>query len=108
MYPLEMTDIDKGGLSWICSKLGLSEPRPTTPNLEGNPASITSSDLGKRRLMLAVRGMCAGVRGEGMRALALQGTCSLAMFIPAPSPDFDMPHQEVRNSDVEMDLLFFK
>lgn len=94
LYPCaaDMGDGDKNALYWVTSKLRFS---PTPSVMEGGELFVSLSisstplsfpDPGGRNLRLCVRGMGAGAQGLDLeqRRQAIQGACSLAMFVPAP------------------------
>lgn len=106
--PQEMEEGDRNALHWISSKLCLShDPTPPMTDREGpqislstsstplsfNPSNTASNtplmctlDPRGREVRLCVRGMSVGVQGLDLeqKRRAIQGVCSLVMFVPAP------------------------
>ena len=121
LYPRhrEVGVADAEAIHWICCKLGSHDTAtPSRRDLEEDRGvvslcacsapifgAVESQPSSKQLLMLSVQGVSPtgsgwGLLGEEQRRLAMQGTCSLIMFVPAPldvnaDPQVSKPHSEI-------------
>lgn len=124
-HPPELRERDRSALHWINSKLRLAHG-PSTPSVtdreepvislstSSTPLQFNSSlnplvctvDPGGRNLRLCVRGMSAQGLDPEQRRRAIQGACSLVMFVPAPQDITTPPQVWLAVPDVKTSAIF--